>query len=108
MTSTVRAAKLSSRLPTPAGHPAFITALSSQWVAACFSKPIITLDAENSLRYVCKKDNFGMSQENSMTLTVSRPELLINGNDQLFRRALHDALGFGSRLQEIRNCLGEV
>lgn len=43
-----------------------------------------------------------------MTLTVTRPELLSNGHDQLFRRALHDALGFSSRLQEIRNRLGEV
>jgi DNA-binding MarR family transcriptional regulator len=43
-----------------------------------------------------------------MSLTVTRPELLSNGSDQLFRRALHDALGFSSRLQEIRNRLGEV
>jgi MarR family transcriptional regulator, organic hydroperoxide resistance regulator len=43
-----------------------------------------------------------------MPLTVTRPELLSNGDDQLFRRALHDALGFSSRLQEIRNRLGEV
>jgi DNA-binding MarR family transcriptional regulator len=43
-----------------------------------------------------------------MPLTVSRPELLAYGNDQLFRLALHDALGFSSRLQEIRNRLGEV
>lgn len=43
-----------------------------------------------------------------MPLTVTRPELLSNGNDHLFRRALHDALGFSSRLQEIRNRLGEV
>jgi DNA-binding MarR family transcriptional regulator len=43
-----------------------------------------------------------------MPLTVSRKELLVDGNDQLFRQAIHDALGFSARLQEIRNRLGEV
>jgi DNA-binding MarR family transcriptional regulator len=43
-----------------------------------------------------------------MPLTVTRPELLVGGNDQLFRQAIHDALGFSSRLQEIRNRLGEA
>lgn len=43
-----------------------------------------------------------------MPLTVSRPELLTNGSDQLFRQVIHDALGFSARLQEIRNQLGEV
>ncbi len=43
-----------------------------------------------------------------MPLTVSRPELLVEGSDQQFRQVIHDALGFSSRLQEIRNQLGEV
>lgn len=43
-----------------------------------------------------------------MTLTVGRSELLSGGNDELFRQAIHDALGFSVRLLEIRNRLGEV
>jgi MarR family transcriptional regulator, organic hydroperoxide resistance regulator len=43
-----------------------------------------------------------------MSLTVSRSELLREGSDRLFRRVIHDALGFSVRLQEIRNRLGEV
>lgn len=42
-----------------------------------------------------------------MPLTVSKPELLVDGDDQLFRQVIHDALGFSVRLQEIRNRLGE-
>jgi DNA-binding MarR family transcriptional regulator len=43
-----------------------------------------------------------------MSLTVSRPELLSDGNDALFRQAIHDALGFSVRLQEIRTRVGAV
>lgn len=43
-----------------------------------------------------------------MSLTVSRPELLYEGDDALFRQTIHDALGFSARLQEIRNGLGEA
>ncbi|MDT7532132.1 MarR family transcriptional regulator [Sphingobium sp. SA2] len=43
-----------------------------------------------------------------MPLTVSKAELLVDGEDHLFRQAVHDALGFSARLQEIRNRLGEV
>src|SRR3546814_11163571 len=43
-----------------------------------------------------------------MPLTVSKPELLVTGEDHLFRRVIHDALGFSVRLQEIRNRLGEA
>lgn len=43
-----------------------------------------------------------------MPLTVSKPELLVNGEDHLFRQVIHDALGFSARLQEIRNRLGEA
>src|ERR1700744_3280407 len=48
------------------------------------------------------------SQEFEMPFTVSKPELLTDGSDSVFRQALHDALGFGARLQEIRNRLGET
>ncbi len=43
-----------------------------------------------------------------MPLTVSKPELLVDGEDHLFRQVVHDALGFSARLQEIRNRLGEA
>ena len=42
-----------------------------------------------------------------MTLTVSNPQLLSDGSDAPFRQAIHDALGFSARLQEIRSQLGE-
>ncbi len=43
-----------------------------------------------------------------MVLTVSKTELLVDGNDETFRQMVHDALGFSARLQEIRNRLGEA
>ena len=43
-----------------------------------------------------------------MTLTVSRPDLLENGQDRLFRQAIHDALGFSARLLDIRNGLAAM
>src|SRR3546814_2443471 len=43
-----------------------------------------------------------------MPRDVSNPELLVNGEDNLFRQVIHDALGFSVRLQEIRNRLGEA
>ena len=43
-----------------------------------------------------------------MPLTVSKPELLVDGDDHQFRKAVHDALGFSARLQEIRSRLGEA
>lgn len=42
-----------------------------------------------------------------MPTTVTKPELLVNGDDAMFRRVIHDALAFSARLQEIRNRLGE-
>jgi DNA-binding MarR family transcriptional regulator len=41
-------------------------------------------------------------------LTVGRKELLVNGDDELFRQAVHDALAFGARLEEIRNRLSNA
>lgn len=43
-----------------------------------------------------------------MPLTVTRPELLVGGDDQLLRQVVHDSLAFSARLQEIRNRLGET
>ncbi len=36
-------------------------------------------------------------------LTVARPELLAGGSDDAFRRMVHDALAFASRLQAVRD-----
>ncbi len=44
----------------------------------------------------------------SAGLTVSRPELLVNGSDEEFRAVLHDTLAFAARIQEIRNRLGAL
>lgn len=43
-----------------------------------------------------------------MSVTISRPELIEDGDDAPFRQMIHDALGFSTRLLEIRNRLGEV
>lgn len=43
-----------------------------------------------------------------MPVTISRPELLEDGDDAPFRQMIHDALGFSARLLEIRNRLGAV
>lgn len=43
-----------------------------------------------------------------MSATISRPELLEDGDDAPFRQMIHDALGFSTRLLEIRNRLGAV
>lgn len=43
-----------------------------------------------------------------MPVTISRTELLEDGDDAPFRQMIHDALGFSTRLLEIRNRLGEV
>ena len=43
-----------------------------------------------------------------MAVTISRTELLEDGDDAAFRQLIHDALGFSTRLLEIRNMLGEV
>jgi len=40
-------------------------------------------------------------------LTVSRPQLIVNGNDEQFRHFVHDTLAFAMRIQEIRNRFGE-
>ena len=43
-----------------------------------------------------------------MPLTVTRPEMLVGGEDRAFRQAVHDALAFSTRLQDIRNGFGEA
>lgn len=37
------------------------------------------------------------------TLTVSRPELLVDGSDHAFRGLVHDSLAFAARLQAVRD-----
>jgi len=45
--------------------------------------------------------------DSHLILTVSRPELLVDDNDLAFRHLIHDTLAFASRLQEVRNRLGQ-
>jgi len=42
------------------------------------------------------------------SLTVSRPELLVDNSDVAFRQLIHDTLAFATRVQEVRNRLGQV
>jgi MarR family transcriptional regulator, organic hydroperoxide resistance regulator len=42
-----------------------------------------------------------------VTNTITREELLVAGSDEVFRQTLHDALGFASRLQDVRNQLAD-
>jgi DNA-binding MarR family transcriptional regulator len=44
----------------------------------------------------------------TLPLTTSRPELLEDGTDQRFRQLVHDLLAFASRLEEVRDRLGEL
>lgn len=39
-------------------------------------------------------------------LTVSRPQLIVDGSDRAFRQFLHDTLAFSARLQAVRSQLG--
>lgn len=41
-------------------------------------------------------------------LTVSRPELLVEGSDRDFRQLVHDTLAFAARIQEVRSRLGAL
>ncbi|MBX3540420.1 MAG: winged helix-turn-helix transcriptional regulator [Chelatococcus sp.] len=41
-------------------------------------------------------------------LTVSRPELLRNGSDSVFRQFIHDTLAFASRIEQISSRFGKV
>ncbi len=40
-------------------------------------------------------------------MTVSRPELLMDGSDQAFRQLVHDIMAFGARMQENRARVAE-
>jgi len=48
------------------------------------------------------------SSSSSLPSSVSRSELLVEGNDHAFRQLVHDMLAFGAVVQEIRNRLGEL
>ena len=41
-------------------------------------------------------------------LTISRPQLMVDGSDRAFRQFLHDTLAFSARLQAVRGQLGAV
>ncbi|MFC0283164.1 MarR family winged helix-turn-helix transcriptional regulator [Camelimonas abortus] len=41
-------------------------------------------------------------------LTVSRPQLLVDGSDLAFRAMIHDTLAFSARIQEVRARLGAL
>src|SRR5579862_7890850 len=44
-----------------------------------------------------------MSKTGAKPLTVSRPELLVNGSDSEFRAFVHGMLAFAARLEGVRN-----
>jgi DNA-binding MarR family transcriptional regulator len=44
-----------------------------------------------------------MSKAGAKPLTVSRPELLVNGSDRQFRAFVHGMLAFAARLEGVRN-----
>ena len=46
--------------------------------------------------------------QGSAHLTVTRPELLLHGNDTEFRKLVHDSLAFAARLVAIRDGYGSV
>jgi MarR family transcriptional regulator, organic hydroperoxide resistance regulator len=48
------------------------------------------------------------SARKTSKLTVSRPELLVDGSDTTFRALVHDMLGFSARIQDIRNKFGRL
>lgn len=39
--------------------------------------------------------------------TVSRPAMLVNGSDKVFRQMVYDTLAFAARIQEVRSRFGE-
>lgn len=54
------------------------------------------------------ENDVSRSSADGQSLTVSRPELLADGSDLCFRQLIHDTLAFASRVQEIRNRLGQT
>ncbi len=54
------------------------------------------------------ENDVSRSSADGQSLTVSRPELLVDGSDLCFRQLIHDTLAFASRVQEIRNRLGQT
>lgn len=41
-------------------------------------------------------------------MTVSKPELVMEGSDRAFRQLVHDTLAFAARIQEVRSRLGAL
>ncbi len=50
----------------------------------------------------------GASMRQEVPLTVTRPELLVNGSDNLFREMVHSALAFSTRLEAVRAGFAEI
>jgi len=54
------------------------------------------------------KDKTPVKGKTSAHLTVTRPELLIDGDDDGFRKLVHDSLAFAARLVAVRDGYGSV
>ncbi len=50
----------------------------------------------------------GGNSARKLSLTVGRPDLLIDGGDEEFRQLVHNLLAFSGKLQEVRDRLGEM
>src|SRR5690606_17505320 len=48
------------------------------------------------------------AKEKPADLTVSRPQLLVKGGDEDFRRFVHDTMAFAIRMQAMRKALGHT
>lgn len=53
-----------------------------------------------------RKPAAGLAQRRQMT--VSKPELMMDGSDRAFRQLVHDTLAFAARIQEVRSRLGSL
>ncbi|MBL4601741.1 MAG: MarR family transcriptional regulator [Emcibacteraceae bacterium] len=54
------------------------------------------------------KNNRKAQDKPRLPLTVTRPELIINGSDDSFRELVHASLAFASRLQSVREGYAEI